>query len=221
MPALPAVANIAKIQLHHTYGTDSNVVNTFHCRFTGSTTEASLNAWALAINTAWSAHLAPLITSLCTLNTVAIEDLTSNVSATGSDITNSPGLGTAGGVPAQVCLVMSFQINRRYRGGHPRQYIAGLTPAELQDEDHWTTATINNWEAAYTLFQQTVSQFSSGVTTATQIVSLSYVAGHTWEQDTRGNWHKMPIYRPSPLVDVVNGYIAQPLVGTIRRRAQK
>jgi hypothetical protein len=221
MPALPNVPNVARIQLHHTLGTDSNVVNSLHCRFSGTTSESSLNEWALAVNTAWVAHLAPELSPNLILNSVEITDLTSTSSATGSDIQNSPGTAATGSVPAQVAMIISYQINRRYRGGHPRQYLAGLPTGALQDEDHWLTSVINAWEAAYTLFATSVAAFSGSGTTASQIVSLSYVAGHTWEQDQRGNWHKIPTYRSSPLIDVVNGYIAQPIVGTQRRRAQK
>lgn len=221
MPALPNVPNVARIQLHHTYGTDSNVVNSFHCRFSGTTSETSLNQWALAVNTAWTAHLAALLGNSLVLNSVEVTDLTSASSASGSDVQNSPGTGGSPTVPAQVCMVISYQINRRYRGGHPRQYIAGLLASELTDEDHWSALTVNNWEAAYELFATSVAAFSGGGTTASQIVNLSYVSGHTWEQDQRGNWHKIPVYRTSPTIDVVNGYIAQPIVGTQRRRAQK
>jgi len=220
MAALPAVPNVARIVYHHTLGTDSNVVNANHCRFTGTTDEASLNNWALAITNSWVTHIAPLVSSALVLNAVEVVDLTSNTAAEGSNVANHPGTGAVPAVPANVALVISYQINRRYRGGRPRQYMAGLSANELSDEDHWLTTTINSWEAAYELHQTTVAQFSGGSVTASAIVNVGYYSNHTWEQDQHGNWHKIPTLLSSPHVDVVNGYIAQPIVGTQRRRAQ-
>ena len=220
MPPLPTVSGVAKIRYHHTFGTDANVVNGNFCRFTGAADETSLNNWALAITNSWNTHLAPLLSNQIILNSVEIEDLGSASAATGSDVANHPGAVTTLAVPANVAMIISYQINRRYRGGKPRQYIAGLPNAGLEDEDHWLGSTINSWEAAYTLHQQTVAQFAGGNLTATAIVNVGYVSGHTWQQDQHGNWHRLPVYLANPHVDLVNGYIAKPVVGTQRRRAQ-
>jgi len=201
-------------------GTDANVVNRNYCRFTGAADETSLNNWALAVSNSWLTHIAPLLTTAITLNSVVIEDLGSASAATGSDIANHPGTAVPPSVPANVAMVISYQINRRYRGGKPRQYLAGMPAGNLQDEDHWSATTVNNVEAAYTLHQTTVAQFTGGNLTATSIVNVGYVSGHTWQQDQHGNWHRMPVYLANPHVDIVNGYIAKPVVGTQRRRAQ-
>ena len=220
MGALATVPGVASITYHHTMGTDANVINRNYCKFNGASDETTLNNWALAVTNSWNTHLAPLLTNTITLNSVIIEDLGSASAATGSDVANHPGTLTNPAVPANCALVISYQINRRYRGGKPRQYIAGMPASNLQDEDHWLPAIVSQWEAAYTLHQQTVQQFASGNITATQIVNVGYIQGHTWQQDQHGNWHRLPSYLANPHVDNVNGYIAKPVVGTQRRRAQ-
>lgn len=221
MPALPFVTDVAKIQLHQTYGDDASIVNSFHCKFTGSATESLLNGWAVAITTAWKAHLQTWFVSDLVLNGVYITDLSSDLGATGSDIENNAGTNTATmGTPANTAMVMQFQINRRYRGGHPRQYICGIPPNNLQNEDHWLPASIDAWEAAYTLFMTAVVAGAESPLVGQNIVNVSYVDGHTWYQDARGNWHKQMTYRATPQVDVVNGYTVNPIVGTQRRRAR-
>lgn len=220
MAVLPAVPQVARIQLHQTYGSDSNVMNTFHAKFTGSPQEADLNAWAVAVKQSWVTHLSGMVMPSLILNGVVITDLSSSNGATGSDIENNAGGNVSStGVPGNVAMVMRFQINRRYRGGHPRQYISGLPNADLEDEDHWSAATINNWDAGYTLFMAGVVNYVGTNVAGTQIVNVSYVSGHTWAQDQHSNWHKIPTYRASPQVDLVQGFVANGLIGTMRRRA--
>lgn len=220
MPALPSVPNVASIVLRHTLGTDANIINRLHSRFTGVSTEAELNGWALGIANSWVTDLAPHFCTDLVLNEVVVTDLTSSSSATGSNISNHPGGNGTVGVPANGAMVMQFQINRRYKGGRPKQYLAGLAQNAMIDEDHWSTTIINSMEASYTLFAAAVGQFVSGALTGAGIVNVSYVAGHTWEQDQRGNWHRMPVYRPTPVLDVVNGYTVNPIIGSQRRRAR-
>lgn len=222
MPPLPAAADVVRIQLVGTYGTDANVLNNIHAKFTGAPAEADLNNLGVAVRAGWTAHLAQYIAPAYTLTNVICTDLTSSTGAEGQDVANSAGTDSTGtALPAGVALVMRYTINRRYRGGHPRQYICGMTSTQLADEDHWSTTTITNWEAAYTLFAAAITGYSSGNISNLIIVNLSYVDGHGWYQDAKDNWHRTPLYRTTPLTDVVQGYIVNPIVGSMRRRLQQ
>jgi hypothetical protein len=221
MPALPAASNVAKIQMVGSYGQDVNVLNTVHCKFTGSPQVSDCNNWALAVHNAWVSHMAPLISGSYTLNNVIVTDLTSSTGAVGSDVANAPGTGSASGVPAGVALVVRFEISRRYRGGHPRQYIAGVPSAEVTGENEWSSTYISTFEAAYLLFATSISGFSDTNVQGTQIVNLSYVDGHNWVQDSKGNWHRAPVYRTVPATDPVSAYIVNPVLGSMRRRNEQ
>lgn len=220
MAVLPAVPNVVRVQLHQTYGSDSNVMNTFHVKFTGAPQEADLNAFCVAVKTSWVTHMAPLLHQTLILNGVIATDLTSSNGATGSDIENNPGVVVGpNGVPGNVALVMRYQINRRYRGGHPRQYLSGVPQSAMSDEDHWSAQTISDFEAGYTLFASGVVNYAGTNFQGSQFVNVSYVSGHTWAQDQHQNWHKIPTYRASAQVDLVAGFIVNGTIGTMRRRA--
>jgi hypothetical protein len=218
LPALPNVPNVAKIQLRSTLGDDTNIQNTFHASFTGSPTPADANAWALAVVNSWVSEIAPLVTSAFVLNDCIVTDLTSATGAVGSDIANHAGTNAAASTPAAVAMVIRYEISRRYRGGHPRVYLAGLPFSDVTGENQWTTASINSMEAAWTLFMTAASAYSSSNVQAKAIVNVSYVDGHTWAQDSRGNWHREPVYRSSPITDIVTSYIVNPVCASQRRR---
>jgi hypothetical protein len=221
MPPLPAAPSTAKIQLHGIMGTDTDVLNTFHCQFTGAPQVQDMNDWALAVSNAWNAHLADLVASDYTLSDVICTDLTSDIGAIGQNAQNYKGTATGNSVPAGVSLIMQFGISRRYRGGHPRQYIAGVASSSLQNENQWSATAISAWEAAYNLFMGAVKDFYTSNVTGTNIVNVSYVKGHTWTQDARGNWHRVPVYRDAPVFDIVGAYTVNPTVGSMRRRNEQ
>lgn len=221
MPALPNVPNVAKIQFKGTYGNDVNVLNAVHCKFTGSPSIVDCNNWALAVTNSWVSNIAPLVVGAFVLNEVTVTDLTSATGSVGFDIANHAGTNAGTATAAGVAMVMKLQIARRYRGGHPRVYIAGLPTADVTSENLWTTATINTWEAAWQLLMTATQAFSSAGVQATAICNVSYVSGHTWVQDSKGNWHREPVYRTSPLTDNVQAYVVNPIVASQRRRNQQ
>lgn len=221
MPALPAVPNVAKVQLKGTYGDDVNVLNAVHCKFSGSPSEVDCNNWALAITNSWVSNIAPQVVPAYTLNEVSVTDLTSSTGSVGFDLANHSGTNAGTPTAAGVAMVMKQQIARRYRGGHPRVYLCGLPASAIISENLWSNTIIGVLEAAWQLFMTAVSSFTSGGVTAQQIVNVSYVSGHSWVQDSKGNWHREPVYRANPLVDNVQSFVVNPVVASQRRRNQQ
>lgn len=219
MTALPPVANTAKIQLHHTYGTDANVVNSFHCVFSGTSTETTMNAWAAWIGNHWGTDVASILSAQITLNSVLVQDLTSSSGAVGQATVNTAGTGAAG-APANVAMVVRYIIARRYRGGRPHVSLAGLPATDLIDEDHWAPAVVTSAQTAWSTFMGHVASYTGGGLTSSEIVNVSYYQNHTWQQDQHGNWHKLLTLRPSPVIDQVTGYTVRPTIGSQRKRAQ-
>jgi prepilin-type processing-associated H-X9-DG protein len=218
LTALPVVPNVVKIQLRGTLGDDTNIQNTLHCSFTGSPTVADCNNWALAVSNAWVSDLAPYISLSYVLNDVIVTDLTSSTSSVGSDIANHAGTNSASSSPAGVAMVIRMEISRRYRGGHPRLYLAGIPYTDIVSENQWSAATINNIEAGFTLFTTAIQAFSSSTVQGKSIVNVSYVDGHTWVQESNGNWIRKPVYRAQGITDVVSSYIVNPVCASQRRR---
>src|SRR5579859_1208228 len=179
MPALPDVSAVVRFTLKFTYGGDVDVVNRFFQKYggtPGSLTTSQADTWAAAVTAAWSAHQGSAFSNKLFLNQVTLEDLTSNVGAVGIDTTGAQGGDTGVETPAGVAVIVSESIYRRYRGGHPRQYLAGLpasTPQTIQP------GFVTSIQAGYIAFRAAVAAaVPSGLAPATD-VNVSYYAGFT------------------------------------------
>jgi hypothetical protein len=62
---------------------------------------------------------------------------------------------------ANDCALLNIKIQRRYRGGKPRLYLPWGSDADVQDAQHWKSASITT--------------FNSAILTHT-----NYVVGQTW-----------------------------------------
>lgn len=145
MPALPAVSDVIRLQLTHTLGSDTDILNRMYFGFTGtSPTSTQLNTMASALNTAWGTNLAPLCTANVQLTAITIEDLTTSSSGVGTwSGTHSGSRGGTQLAAGTACLV-NYKIARRYRGGKPRNYFPFGNAADLQTANSWTTTFTGN-----------------------------------------------------------------------------
>jgi hypothetical protein len=123
---LPHAPGIAKIIIKQTLA-GVNVYNIMHARAQGGSAWSGTECanMATAVRSAWVTNVIPLQASSLTLTDVQVVDLTSDTGneGTASGTTNGTAVGTA--LSSNVAITWSWKIGRRYRGGHPRTYIAG------------------------------------------------------------------------------------------------
>lgn len=208
MPALPDATNILRCTYSGTYG-GSKWANVFHLRFaTGNPGQADLNSLATGLRNAWNTGIAPIVGSGCQLTNTTVVDLTSNTGLVGASSATATGTnaGTQA-LPANVALVISFKIARRYRGGHPRMYLTGMYGVNTANNTSWTAAFVTSagTNAAAWLSACNALTFTSMPTL--QVVNLSYYTNN--------------VLRPSPVWDVIGSVQVHSRVDTMRRRLGK
>lgn len=199
MPALPNVPNVIKSVAKGVSGeaTPLDWANIIHFAFSGvSPTTAFLTTLAGVISSQWNTHMAPEQVSNVTLENVELTDLTSSTSASVSYPTSVTGTRGDDEIPANVAYLVNYPITRRYRGGHPRNYLIVGGNADFLDAAHWSTAftaeVINHWDA----FLAAIVGYSAGGTTITGLVNVSYY-------DKALN-PTPPYLRTTPIVDTIN-----------------
>jgi len=206
MPALPSPGKVIKAQLVWTIGTDTNCMNVLHYSYTSSAPAAvDLQSFAAALGAACPTSYLSNLSSLQKLTEVIATDLSSPTGLQG--IANVSKQGTSpdtGNEPASASLVCQFQINQRYRGGHPRAYFPGLTQSHLQNMQQWSSATLATLQPLIQTWMQTPVGQTYGGLTGMQHVSVSYFHAHA--------------LRPTPQVFTVQGYSLNPIIGSQRRR---
>lgn len=179
MPPLPVVPQVCKLVVSGTYH-DTQWVNIYHVQYSGSAPSSGdchsyLSTIASVIGTAYAAEM-----SVDNEYTgLEITDLTSDTGATSSLAQSVFGARSGDFNPANVAVVISQHINRRYRGGHPRKYLSwgsSGTFASGSTKD-WDSGFITDCEAKFTTMLAGLIGVTEGGTTWATNVSVSYRSG--------------------------------------------
>lgn len=206
MPALPAVPNVVLVRLKGTVG-GQTFNNILHLQYVGAApTVADLTSIGTSIGTAWNTNFAPLHLAGTVLTGVDLADLTNQAAAAASVALNIPGTRTGSALPAQACVVVSWVINRRYRGGHPRSYFPFGAIADMLTNHTWTTA-----------FQTAVNTASNGFRTALNALAVS---GTTYKMVSVSYILNGALRNP-PIPFTVQSNVTHGRIDTQRRRLGK
>lgn len=221
MPPLPDVPLVVRVATIATYGEDADVVNRFYMLLNGPTsTPADLNTACTSVALSWNTNLAPKYHTSYTLTEVIMEDLTTSGAPVGAAATSHAGTLNGPRLSAATCALIRFHIGRRYRGGHPRAYLAAGDANQLTDNQAWTPAFLTGLVSAW-------SAFINGVDAALQTayaaspghhVNVSYYQSFENITYPSGRIYPRPKLRVTPLVDLVTSYTANPKVASQRRR---
>lgn len=223
MPALPSVPQVLRIAVRAALGEDIDVLNRLFMHYSGTApTDSELVTFSNAVKSSFESRLLLHLIDSMFSQDVKTEDLTSSTAAVGTSTTGPvAGGGSVAPLGAGTALVVSFEIPRRYRGGHPRAYIAGVPSTNLTTEQRWDPAFtgpfLTDWEA---FIADIVAAGWSGAGTLTH-VNISYFEGFTNFTFPSGRTRPIPTRRVTPLVDTVSGYRINPKAASQRRRNQQ
>lgn len=210
--------------MHHTVASNPNIIWRRYFRYSGAVSAADAITLANNAVNSWAGTIQGVTTTNCQLANAVVTDL---ASATGSQATSTVAAvtGTSAGTqgPEDVAFIMKNRILRRYRGGHSRVYLP--SPAmNLATAQTWLGTYITSVTSAYQnwLTNFTTLSVPAGVGTLTH-VNVSYFSGFTVV--TNPITHRarnVPSLRGAgPTVDTVTGTVANPKIGTQRRRIQQ
>jgi hypothetical protein len=213
MPARPFVPSVVSVVLTGDAGGGFPWVNKYHVRYTGAApTITDLQAYAASLTTSWGTHFAPLVDSGITLTACEVVDLASAFGAGGNSIVATSG--SRAGVPigGQACVLCSWHIGRRYRGGHPRTYYLPGVGADLNNAATWQGAYTTAVGVAVTALQAAFI-VPTGLFSPVEQVNVSYFGGVPTVDEA-----SQP--RLVPLVDVIapGAFTISPKLATQRRR---
>jgi hypothetical protein len=211
---------VIKVQLVWQIGTDGNCMNVLHYQYGGSAPAASdLTAIGNHMVASWGTAQGAVFSTRDSLANVILTDLAGTTGQQAEVVAGKAGTDISGAISQQSATVMAFEVNARYRGGHPRAYFPPMTTRVMQDGLHWTAAGASAFNSAIETFLSSIVGFASGATNVLQQVAISYYQGHTWSPpDHLGNYHKIPTRRSPPLVLPVTSWVTRTVIGNQRRR---
>jgi hypothetical protein len=213
---------VVEILLGYTEAEDINTLNRWFIAYGGAApTAAQLVAFATNVSVVWLADLAARTNINTSLTSVTCTDLSSPTGAVGAWSGSIAGLNNTAALSAGAAAVVSQEILRRYRGGHPRVYLPGRTQTELQDSQRLSAAFIAAMLTSWTNFVAGIVTDPWAGGAPLRQVSVSRYFGFTNYTTPSGREKSRPTPRPVPLVDTVVAYRVNPKVGSQRRRNQQ
>jgi len=132
----------------------------------------------------------------------------------GADAT--PGVGDQSGsfLSAQVALILSWRLAVRYRGGHPRSYLAGWPTTALD--------TANSWHSGVVSATQTrLDGFISDINALSPSPFSSVTLGVLRQFANRGSEATPKNYLDPPVFRAFTSGVVKPGLATQRRRLGK
>lgn len=221
MPALPAVPQVLRVDHGFTLSEDTHAKVHMFFRYTGTPpSNADLVTVANFLKTSWSAAgFQHNMTPEKLLETITITDLTSSTSSVGTDSASAiDGVSTGHVLPADVAALTSWEIARRFRGGHPRAYWPFGTSEDLADDQTWNNGFLTTVVGRF-------NTYLGDIVTATwagggihQQVSVSFYEGFTVHTGTTGRARNVSTVRLVPVVDNVVSFILRAGLASQRKR---
>lgn len=209
MPPLPNVPGVTKIEISGTYH-DTQWLNIFYTGYSGSAPPAgSLSSyqgsWATAVEDAYGAEMSVDNE----LTGWKITDLATDVGAVVEGSFSTFGSRTGDFQPANVCMVASLEISRRYRGGHPRKYLPWGTSGTM------ASGSTKDWDSGFVTDCQ--SKFDTMIANFTGVT----FGGTTWNNNVNVSYRSGGVVRTAAQVDVVTSAIVRTRICSQRRRLGK
>lgn len=222
MAPLPAAAGVLQLAVKGTFLGGSTWLSRVYVHYSGTApTNAQLATFLTAVDTAWGTNMQPLQDGDTNTTEFNVIDLTSATSAVADKIVSRTGSRAGTTLPADVCAVISYEIARRYRGGHPRGYWRMGTATDESTPRIWGTAAVTAFKSGYDAWMTAVIAAGwTGAGTLSQ-VNVSYFNGFTVVTNPiTGRARNVPTLRVSPVIDTVQSTICRTTYGTQRRRIE-
>lgn len=204
---MPDVPNAVKCIIGGTQG-GLPWVNMFHLQHSaGSLTQAHLDTVAQTMLDTYVSQFLPILNGVTIVTSSQVIDLSSRTGLFSSASGSHPGTNVVGSPTSnQTAMVISWKITDRYRGGHPRTYIPGMSTADITNGHTWTGAFVNLALASARGFRSAVNAITTGGF-QWSLVCVRYFSHHALLVD--------------PLVRVINDAQVHSRVDTMRRRLGK
>lgn len=219
MPALPSPGNVIKVSCAHAVGDITGVTSRFFISYTsGAPSAANLVTMAAEVGTLWGSHLGALASTAVYLDTVTCTDLSSSTGAEGSNTGDEEGSRAGTLMGSNTCMVIDYEIARRYRGGKPRGFWPFGVQGDLAEANTWSNTLLAAVNSDFGAFMAALLAYSGDSITKGNHVSVSWYEGFTNYTGSGGRAKVRNTLRAVPVVDQVLTHNARNILGSQRRR---
>jgi hypothetical protein len=218
MPPLQPVPNVLKTQLLWDVGTDENVTTTNFWSYSGTQPNATaVSNFCTVLCNLMSAQDALWTGSVVLVGATGV-DLASDTASEGSATADTPGIDTGAQLAGGTCVLLNYKIDRRYRGGKPRNYFPWGSSTTLSTRQSWSPGFVANCASGWSqVTSGFIGQTESGCT-ITNHANVSYYSGSNPNPNPNSKYRTKPAPRPVPLVNAITSFSVSNIPGSQRRR---
>jgi hypothetical protein len=218
---LPPVPKTARFTLRYQATGGPAATNHFYMRYTNSLSSADALTMLTTLANSWNTRMAPLTVPNWTLVQTQVNDLDSRTGVESGLVVSHPGTAAGNTLGAAVSFVLSFKTALKYRGGHARVYVPGITAAEESDVNTWSPA---GQGAVFTAFTGMISDLGAsppvGVGAVSQ-VAVRYISSNKADFTPAPPTTPPPWLLTNPMVLPVTAIVTNPQFASQRRRNQQ
>lgn len=209
---LPVVPGCIKLRLIYTWNSRP-AVSVMNVKYTGTVPDvAALTTVAGLLATAWDTNLKAQFPTTVTRTAIELTDLASRTGATFTNTVASAGSkGSTNPLSANAAAVISWKVNYRYRGGHPRTYHFGLILSDTSSPILLAGTYVTALNNAYRAWLTAVNAISMGGAPL-RLAMLSY-----FTHDAQHN----PVYKPNPELFEISDCVVHNRIDSMRTRLGK
>lgn len=220
MPPLPAAPQTLRIDQFFSIGADLTALSRFFVAYTGvAPSDAELLTFATAVNGYAAADFASVVAGDNYIGATSAVDLSSATAAQAEFSALTVGTRAGSDLPADASAVSSYEIGRRYRGGHPRGYWPFGTSVDTLTEQEWRTTSVTAFYNAVTDYMASVVAAGWALAGTLTHVNVSYFAGFTVQiSPGTGRARNVPTKRAAPVINPVLAVVLRQRIGSQRRR---
>jgi hypothetical protein len=220
VPALPDVAKTIRMSWKHTYSLNSDVVSRFYISYSGSApTTGQLSTLNTTAISGFATYAKPMMHADVELIQLESTDLSTPSSAQVITAASETGSRAGNVLAADAAMVTAYEINRRYRGGHPRGYWPWGVEGDLTNAQQWGSSMLSASLAAIEGLVGTVTGAPWSGAGTLQMSNVSYYEGFTVVTNPiSGRARNVPTVRATPVIDQVLSFVCREQVGSQRRR---
>jgi hypothetical protein len=180
----------ARVTCHGIIGANNRWANVFWIR-NGSQQQPGESdlAWlAGAVYGFYKTRLFLPHTTGCTLQACNVIYYGSGGSQLGADhIENTPSTDPAQVMPANASMCISWKLQQRYKGGHPRTYLPPCNIAHMDDAAHWTDSAADAMRVQADQFHSDINGAGAAPLGQLHLGVVSFVL--------RNEWRNPPVFR--------------------------
>lgn len=173
------------------------------------------------LSTSWVTRMGPLTSTNYTLVQVSVNDLGSRTGVQVGLPTSHVGSAPGANSYAALSFVMSAKTALKYRGGHSRVYIPGISTAESSDANTWSAGGQAAVFTAWTGMLGDLATSPPPTVGAMSNVVVRYYSSNKADFPTPPDPFVPPYLLATPMVLPVTSWVSNPQYGSQRRRNQQ